>query len=166
VASTFTLGKLARAAGVGAETVRYYERVGLLEAPARAANGYRRYDATALGRLRFVRQAAALGFSLAEIAELLELRARRGQSCGGVRERAVGKLARIDAKLAELQAMRRAVASLIASCEGDTVVESCSILNLIQSTELTQPRGEEAPCPARAPCAAASKPAKRASKTV
>lgn len=165
MASTYTLGSLARAVGVGAETVRYYERVGLLVPPLRAANGYRRYDEAALARLRFVRQAAALGFSLAEIAELLELRARRGQSCGGVRERAVLKLARIDAKLAELSRTRRAVSALIDSCEGDTVVESCSILKLIQSIEPAPPEGDNPPCPARAPCRAASKPAKRASKT-
>lgn len=125
---TFTIGTLARRAGVGVETVRYYERIGLLPRPARASSGYRRYDGEAVARLRFVRRAAQLGFTLADTKELLALRARRGAPCRAVRARAEEKLEEIDRKLAELHELRDALALLVRTCSGDTAVEHCSIL--------------------------------------
>jgi MerR family copper efflux transcriptional regulator len=132
---TFTIGTLAKRAGVNLQTVRYYERIGLLPEPARSARGYRRYGADDLARLHFVRHASGLGFTLTETKELLALRARRGAACTSVRERAERKLAAIDAKLVELHELRDAVARLVGSCAGDKATEHCSILAALAATE-------------------------------
>jgi len=90
---TMTIGKVASGAGVNLQTVRYYERRGLLPRPPRAASGYRQYDANAVARLRFIKRAQDLGFSLAEIGELLELRIEHGAACAAVEARAREKIA-------------------------------------------------------------------------
>ena len=125
------IGELARAAGVPIDTVRYYERQGLLPLPARTASGYRQYGHDDAARLRFVRRAKALGFTLEEIRELLSLSARREADMAGMKAAAMQKLADIDDKLAELQRMRAGLDSLIASCPGHGALEHCPILDAL-----------------------------------
>ena len=125
------IGELARAAGVPIDTVRYYERQGLLPLPARTASGYRKYGHDDAARLRFVRRAKALGFTLEEIRELLSLSARREADMAGMKAAAMQKLADIDDKLAELQRMRAGLDSLIASCPGHGALKHCPILDAL-----------------------------------
>ena len=128
---TMGIGQLARAAGVGVETLRYYERIGLLAQPGRSKGAYRRYDADAISRLGFIRRATELGFSLAETRDLLALRAREGAPCASVRAKASAKLALVEQKLAELTLLRDAIATLVTACAGDRAVEHCTILAAI-----------------------------------
>ncbi|WP_223177085.1 MerR family transcriptional regulator [Sphingosinithalassobacter sp. CS137] len=108
-----TIAKLAAAAGVGVETVRYYQRRGLIDTPARGA-GVRRYGASDVRRLRFIRSAQAAGFTLEEIGELLALDA--GNDRARAREMARARVAALDARIAELQAARGALAQLAREC--------------------------------------------------
>ncbi len=131
-----TIGQVARDAGVGVETVRFYERQGLIEPPPRdPVNRYRRYPEAAVRRIVFIRQAQSLGFSLREIAELLSLRANPGASCGDVRHRAEAKLAEINRKRAQLEVFRAALEELIAACPGNgTAARACTILQFLEQT--------------------------------
>ena len=125
------IGELARAAGVAIDTVRYYERQGLLPLPARTTSGYRQYGHDDVARLRFVRRAKALGFTLDEIRELLGLSARREADMAGMKAAAMQKLADIDDKLAELQRMSAGLDRLFASCRGHGALEHCPILDAL-----------------------------------
>lgn len=125
------IGELAHRADVGIDTVRYYERQGLLPPPQRLASGYRRYEPTAVARLRFVRRAKALGFTLAEIRELLALSGRREDDMGGLKAAAAGKLADVEVKLSELTRIRDGLRTLVASCPGHGALEECPILNAL-----------------------------------
>jgi DNA-binding transcriptional MerR regulator len=125
------IGDLAQRAGVGIDTVRYYERQGLLPAPARQASGYRVYDEPDVARLRFVRRAKALGFTLVEIRDLLALSGRREDDMGGLKATATEKLADVDNKLAELTRIREGLQALVASCPGHGALEQCPILNAL-----------------------------------
>ncbi|MFC6050407.1 MerR family DNA-binding protein, partial [Methylobacterium hispanicum] len=100
-----TIGKAAREAGVGVETIRFYERQGLIAQPAKGA-GYRTYPPEVIARIRFIRQAQRIGFSLKEAQELLALRADPQADCGDVRARARHKIAEVDARIAELLRVR------------------------------------------------------------
>ena len=125
---SLTIGRLAREAGVNLETVRYYERRGLLPRPPRSAAGYRLFPAEAARRLRFIRHAQELGFSLAEIRELLSLRVSPIAKRTDVRKRADAKIADIDAKIRSLEAMKRTLRKLTNACEGCGPVAECPIL--------------------------------------
>lgn len=116
VVRELTIGRVAKAAGVGVETVRFYERRGLISRPRRPQNGFRSYDADAVERLQFIRQAKALGFSLKEVKALLELRTRMDEGCTKSGAIAEAKLAEFDEKIAALKAMRRALAREIKTC--------------------------------------------------
>lgn len=128
----FTIGKIAREAEIGVETVRFYEREGLLEQPMRRESGYRQYAPETIDRLRFIKQAQRLGFTLREIKELLELRLDPNATRSEVRERAVAKVADIDARLAELNRMKDALAPLIQACDGHGALDGCPILSAIE----------------------------------
>lgn len=117
-AEPMTIGELARRAGVNVQTVRFYERRGLLEAPARRASGYREYGRATLERLRFIRRAQELGFTLAEITDLLALRLDPGTTAGAVKARAEAKIAEIDGKLRDLARLRDALTHLAGKCRG------------------------------------------------
>lgn len=123
-----TISRLARAAGVNSETVRFYERRGQPPEPPRTAAGYRLYPASAVERIRFIRHAKVLGFTLEEIEDLLSLRRDPGCTCGDVKERADRKIADIDRRVAALTAMRRALADIAAACPGDGPASDCPIL--------------------------------------
>jgi DNA-binding transcriptional MerR regulator len=107
-----TIGDVAEEAKVNNETLRYYERRGLLTTPPRSPSNYRLYSAETVRRVRFIKGAQALGFSLQEIMELLSLRAEPETSCEDIRERAQAKIAAIEAKMASLQAMKHALAKV------------------------------------------------------
>src|SRR5436305_1691974 len=109
---TLSIGQVARRAGVGVETVRFYEREGLLDEPARRQSGYRQYAGDAIDRLRFIRRAKELGFTLREIKGLLVLRLDTGAQRADVKQRAADKIADIEAKIADLRRMRDALARL------------------------------------------------------
>ena len=133
---TQTIGRVARRAGVGVETVRYYERRGLIEQPPRpGGSGVRAYSDEIVRRICFIRQAQELGFSLSEIQELLTLRADPGADCSEVRERATVRLDDVEHKIEQLVQIRGALERLIAACPGQGALTSCSILEEIQQTE-------------------------------
>ena len=130
-----TIGKVARSAGMAIDTVRYYEHEGLLEKPARTAAGYRQYSADAVRRLRFIRQAKELGFSLREIKELLSLRVTPGKSCADVKARAEAKIADVEQRIAQLDRMKGALAKLATACSGRGPTSECPILDALESEE-------------------------------
>lgn len=132
---SLSIGKLARASGVHVETLRYYERRGLLPRPPRAASGYRRYPADAVRRVRFIRKAQALGFSLREIEGLLDLRVgSNGRHCREVREIAEGKIAEVDAKIKDLRSMNRVLARLVRDCRARRATAACPILDALRES--------------------------------
>lgn len=126
---TLGIGALARQAGVRIDTVRYYERSGLLLPRSRLPSGYRRYGTTELARLRFIRRAQSLGFSLKEIRDLLAL--WKGRDVARVKRAAQTKLAGVDARIAALQRMRDGLATLIAACPGHGEPADCPILRAL-----------------------------------
>lgn len=125
------IGELAHKADVNVDTVRYYERQGLLPEPQRLRSGYRQYDSGDVSRLRFVRRAKALGFTLQEIRELLELSSHRERDMAEMKTAAMEKLNDVEGKLAELTRIRDGLKTLIASCPGHGALEQCPILNAL-----------------------------------
>ena len=107
-------GELARLAGVSSDTLRHYERVGVLPQPPRTASGYRRYPGSAVDRVRLIRRALALGFSLEELRRVLAVRDRGGAPCRKVRELAASKLESLDRRIADMQALRDQLRQLLA----------------------------------------------------
>jgi MerR family transcriptional regulator, copper efflux regulator len=126
------IGKVASESGVGVETVRFYEREGLLNQPARRPSGYRQYEPEAIARLRFIKQAQRLGFTLREIKELLALKLDPHATRKQVKDRAVAKIADIDQRIDELKRMKKALAPLILACDGKGALEGCPILDAIE----------------------------------
>lgn len=126
-----SIGELATAAGVNSQTIRYYERRGILPEPPRSAAGYRQYDAEMLARLRFIRRAQELGFSLEEIAELLDLRVDDPASCAVVEVRTRAKLDDVRRKVRELKRMERVLEKLAASCVAREPTAECPILETL-----------------------------------
>lgn len=122
-----TIGDLGKATNTKVETIRYYERIGLLAKPDRTGGNYRAYGQDALARLSFIRRARDLGFSLDQVRELLTLASQDQRDCGSVDAIANSHLAEIDRKLADLAALRRELSAVIASCNGGTIAE-CRIL--------------------------------------
>jgi len=124
----FTIGEIARRAGVGIDTVRYYERNDLLPKPARRASGYREYEVEDVRRLRFIRRAKDIGFTLDEVRELLALSSDRERGVRGIKARAQARLADTESRIRELQRMRAGLKKLIAACPGHGALETCPIL--------------------------------------
>lgn len=130
------IGEVATAAGVGVETVRFYEHKGLIAQPQRPANGgYRDYPQEAVSRIRFIRSAQELGFSLAEIAELLALESGDSAQCADVRRRAELKHEEVQTRIENLQTIQAALDRLIEACPGSGPARRCSILEAINSGE-------------------------------
>lgn len=129
--TSFTIGRIAQSAGVAIDTIRFYEREGLLPEPRRRASGYREYDEGAVSRLRFIRRAKDLGFTLDEIRELLALSADRHGGVEGVRERAAARLKAIDERIVELQRVRDGLSELVDACPGHGAPEDCPILRAL-----------------------------------
>jgi Cu(I)-responsive transcriptional regulator len=124
------IGEMASATATNIETVRYYEKIGLLPPPARTGANYRSYGKEHLARLSFIRRARDLGFTLDQVRELLGLADDRGRSCAAVDAIATGHLAGIDRKLADLQALRSELSRLIGDCRQGTVAE-CLIIEAL-----------------------------------
>ncbi|MCH7936529.1 MAG: MerR family DNA-binding protein [Proteobacteria bacterium] len=131
-----TISKAAKNAGVGVETIRFYERKGLIEQPPKPLDtGFRVYPEETVQRVRFIRQAQEIGFSLREIEELLSLRADPSADCSDVRERAAAKLEEVDRKMEQLGRIRSALDELIAACPGRGALRVCSIMeSLVAAT--------------------------------
>lgn len=125
------IGELAQKAEVNIDTVRYYERQGLLPAPQRLRSGYRQYELQDVARLRFVRRAKALGFTLIEIRDLLELSSHREKDMASMKAAAMLKLDDVEEKLAELTRIRNGLKTLVESCPGHGALERCPILNAL-----------------------------------
>jgi DNA-binding transcriptional MerR regulator len=122
------IGELALEAGVNPQTLRYYERRGLLEAARGASSGFREYSRDAVRQVRFIRRAQDLGFTLEEIRDLLVLWPDSATSCPIVQARARATLERIDAKLADLREMRGALSKYVAACQNRAESEACPLL--------------------------------------
>ncbi|MGB0955884.1 MAG: MerR family transcriptional regulator [Panacagrimonas sp.] len=128
---SLTVGKVAKASGLNIETIRYYERDGLLPPPLRSAAGYRLYQSDTLDRLQFIRRAKHLGFSLREIRDLLSLQDQAG-SKSQARKLAAGKLKLVNEKIRDLQGIRRALDKMVEQCSGDGSVSSgCPIIQTL-----------------------------------
>ncbi len=127
-ARSLTIGQVAKQADVGVETIRFYERQGLILEPDRRPSGYRDYPPETVERIRFIRHAKELGFSLKEIAELLALRVDPNSTCADVRAQARQKLADIDHKIASLEQMKAALERLVKKCRGRGPTTECPIL--------------------------------------
>ena len=130
-----TIGKVAERAGVGVETVRFYEREGLIKQPPRPRRGYRQYPQRTVSELRFIRRAQNLGFSLREVDELMSLRFDPAAKSGDVKSRAEAKVAEIEEKISDLQRMRDVLLKLTAACSGDLPVADCPILEAMEPSD-------------------------------
>lgn len=130
-----TIGQVAKRVGVTVETIRFYERQGLLANPHRTASGYRQYPPEAVQRVRFIQRAKDLGFSLKEIRELLSLCDRPDTMCTHVKVFAVQTLAAIESKLHDLERMRNALAQLLMKCDGKRQLSECPILDALSQEE-------------------------------
>lgn len=126
-----TIGDLGKATRTKVETIRYYERIGLLPSPARTSGNYRSYGDRELGRLSFIRRARDLGFSLDQVRTLLSLSDDRDQDCGSVDRIARAHLGEVERKLADLEALRRELRALIDSCDGGSVAQ-CRIIEALE----------------------------------
>jgi len=132
---SLTIGQLAGQAGVNLETVRYYERRGLLARPPRSRSGYRQYPPDTVRRVRFIKRARGLGFTLEEIEDLLALRVQHARGCGAVEREARGVIARVETRIAELERMRTVLVELVMACEERRATEECPILDLLEDAE-------------------------------
>jgi Cu(I)-responsive transcriptional regulator len=139
-----TIGALGEATGVGAETIRYYERIGLLPEPARTAAGYRMYEREHVRRLNFIRRGRELGLSLDAVRELLSLAGDRLRSCARVDRLVREHIHDLDHKIAGLQQLRGALQRLADSCRGGGKIADCRILEAMQEAEqaLVDPAAE------------------------
>ncbi|MCL6506536.1 MAG: MerR family DNA-binding protein [Bryobacteraceae bacterium] len=126
------IGELAELSQVNLQTIRYYEREGLLPQPPRLPSGYRVFSPDAVRRVRFIKRAQELGFSLKEIRELLSIRVDPRSDCSGVRKLAKAKLADIDQKIQTLQAMKKVLTRLVTACPGRGPSTECPILESLE----------------------------------
>jgi MerR family copper efflux transcriptional regulator len=133
--TAWKIGQLAKDVGVNIETIRYYERLKLLGPTSRLPSGYRLYDTDSRRRLRFIKNAQALGFTLHEIEELLDLRVSSKARCGDVQRRAEAKLRHVEAKVRDLQALARSLRNLIRTCRAGQPMDRCPILQSLEKTE-------------------------------
>ena len=127
-----TIGEVAKQGGVNLETVRYYERQGLLPKPPRSASGYRLFQQDGVRRILFIKRAQELGFSLKEIKELLALRINPKGTSQEVRERAAAKILDIEEKIKTLRSMKKALSQLTSACCGEGAVSECPILESLE----------------------------------
>ncbi len=128
---TLRIGEVARLAGVNVQTLRYYERRRLLEPPRRSDSGFREYPPETVRLIRFIKRAQDLGFTLKEIQELIALRETRGRDRSRVRRLAAAKLADVDEKIGRLDAIRKAVATLVGACACQGQALECPILEAL-----------------------------------
>jgi MerR family copper efflux transcriptional regulator len=130
-----TTGEVAKAAQIGVETVRFYERQGLIAEPPRRRSGYRQYPPDTVRRLRFIRRAKELGFTLNEIGELLDLRVDPTKSCADLRALAGAKIADLEAKMRDLARIQAALEQVSRACRGKGPTSGCPILDALDHQE-------------------------------
>jgi DNA-binding transcriptional MerR regulator len=130
---SMTIGQVAKLAGVGVETIRFYEREGLLNKPKRRQSGYRVFSAEVVGRIRFIKQAKQLGFSLREIRDLLFLRVDGRATAADLKVRVDAKISQIDSRLRDLKRMRGALVRLSKTCTGRGPIGECPLLDALES---------------------------------
>jgi Hg(II)-responsive transcriptional regulator len=128
---TLKTGEVAARAGVNVQTLRYYERKGLLDEPDRRASGYRQYAPDAVQLIRFIKRAQELGFTLAQVEDLLQLRSCQETACAEVQRTAEEKIANIEEKIRHLRAMKRALGALVASCSTEGSTRYCPLLEAL-----------------------------------
>ncbi len=131
MSKTLRTGQVAEQAGVNVETLRYYERRGLLKEPARRSSGYREYPLEAVRVVRFIKRSQELGFTLGEIEELLVLREGEGLVCAEAQATATRKIKEIEEKIKNLRAMKNALGILVKTCESQNGVRECPILDAL-----------------------------------
>ncbi len=127
------IGNLAQHAGVNIETIRYYERRGLIPEPPRRRSGYREYTRDSLDRIRFIRRAQEVGFTLNEILELLSLRVDPETTCADIRKRAEAKIIEVEGKIRALGKMKKALNTLKTACQGRGPSSECPILDALDA---------------------------------
>jgi Cu(I)-responsive transcriptional regulator len=150
-AGHLAIGHLARLTGTKVETIRFYEKIGILPAPSRTSGNYRSYETIHLNRLSFIRRARDLGFSLDQIRELLALSDDRGRSCAAIDEIAKQHLIEIKRKIADLEALGKELDSMIAQCQCGTVAQ-CRIIEVLSPAKPSPakpPLSEGATAPVR-----------------
>ena len=143
------IGRVSREAGVNAQTLRYYERRGLLPKTSRLASGYREYDAATVGLVRFIKNAQELGFTLNEIRELIALRAKRSRSDEDVRRVATRKIEEMDRRIRQLTDMKDELAALVEQCNATRCRDDCVIIDAFDDacrSSMTQPNHGGHPC--------------------
>lgn len=133
MAIDMTIGEVADRSNVNVQTIRYYERRGLLPTPRRSPSGYRQYSANNVERIRFIKRAQALGFSLKDIGELLALRVAPSTNCEEVLHHAEAKLCDIDERIEALQRLRRSLESLAGACRNRLTTSDCPILEALEA---------------------------------
>lgn len=143
MASARTIGQLAKVVGVNIQTVRYYERLKLLSPSARKLSGYRLYGPSEVARLRFIKNAQTLGFTLQEIGELLSLRVSSSARCGDVQRKAQAKLKQVEAKVRDLRALAVALRGLVLSCQAGQPTDHCPILEALEDERCAKARNRE-----------------------
>ena len=129
---TLTIGQVAAAAAVNIQTIRYYERRGLFATPQRTPAGYRQYPVDAVTRLRFIKHAQELGFSLKEIQELLALRVRHGAACDTVEQKTRHKIELVERKIRDLERIRETLEDLAEACASRRPTDDCPILEALE----------------------------------
>ncbi len=130
-----TIGKLAQLANVTIETIRYYQRKGLINEPVKPATGYRQYPTVAIARIQFIKRAQQTGFTLKEIAELLSL---DGEHCQDVQKMAEQKRQQINEQLKDLTALRNALDGLVKGCQQDKSTDHCSLIDAFSNQSDTR----------------------------
>lgn len=126
------IGELARRTGVNVQTVRYYERRGILAEPPRTDSGYRQYRPEAVRRIRFIKRAQRLGFTLREIDDLLGLRVEGPGGCAAVEARTSEKLEEVESRLRELDHLRRVLEGLLSACRRHEPTAECPVLEVLE----------------------------------
>lgn len=129
--SDMTIGQIAKQTDVGIETIRFYERKGLIKDPPRRKSGYRQYSPEVVKRILFIKRAKELGFSLKEIADLLSLRVNPNSTCANVKKRAEDKLNLVEEKIHELRRIKKALTQLVKTCRGKGPTSECPIMEAL-----------------------------------
>jgi MerR family copper efflux transcriptional regulator len=130
-----TIGQVARGTGLIVDTIRFYEKLGLIAAPPRTESGYRQYPADVVARLQFIQRSKDLGFSLKEIDELLQLKESQDGSSRDIKDRAEAKIRHIEGKIQDLEQMKAALSRLTRACCGEGSIAECTILAAIETGE-------------------------------
>lgn len=134
--SELTIGKLAKLAGISRDAIRIYEREGLIENPKRMPNGYRVYSSEIIAHLNFILRAKSIGFTLKEIGDLLAIKHTKENTCEEVRAEAQEKLNHVNDKINELQKLKKALQTLINTCDHNKNASSCPLLNALENKKM------------------------------